>query len=200
MTKQRNRVNLTLDDELFATLTELSELSGTPRAAIINELLTEVKPQLDLSIDLIKKLRANEMQMSDARMVFNNLIADAGDVINQAQGDINRALREINKPDEESDDNATDNGKVINVFTTEAGKGKDGTEYAERHKVQLMGQVALPNGDVKMDLMDLTIDDLAHWNDKQNKTVSIDIGAFAPSKGNIIYFVSKGSKPQLRGA
>ena len=81
------------------------------RAAIINELLTEVKPQLDLSIDLIKKLRANEMQMSDARMVFNNLIADAGEVINQAQGDINRALREINKPDEESDDNATDNGK-----------------------------------------------------------------------------------------
>ena len=56
MTKQRNRVNLTLDDELFETLTELSELSGTPRAAIINELLTEVKPQLDLSIDLIKKL------------------------------------------------------------------------------------------------------------------------------------------------
>lgn len=90
-------------------------------------------------------------------------------------------------------------GKVINVFTTEAGKGKDGTEYAERHKVQLMGQVALPNGDVKMDLMDLTIDDLAEWNDKQNKTVSIDIGAFAPSKGNIIYFVSKGSKPQVRG-
>lgn len=111
MAKQRNRVNLTLDDELFETLTELSELSGTPRAAIINELLTEVKPQLDLSIDLIKKLRANEMQMSDARMVFNNLIADAGDVINQAQGDINRALREINKPDEESEDNATDNRK-----------------------------------------------------------------------------------------
>ena len=48
--------------------------------------------------------------------------------------------------------------------------------------------------------MDLTIQDLEDWNDKQNKTVSIDIGAFAPSKGNIIYFVSKGSKPQLRGA
>ena len=62
-----------------------------------------------------------------------------------------------------------------------------------------MGEVALPNGDVKMDLMDLTIQDLADWNDKQGKTVSIDIGAFAPSKGNIIYFVSKGSKPQLRG-
>lgn len=90
-------------------------------------------------------------------------------------------------------------GKVINVFTTEAGIGKDGTEYAERHKVQLMGERALPNGDRQMDLMDLTIDDLADWNDKQGKTVSIDIGAFAPSKGNIIYFVSKGAKPQLTG-
>ena len=110
MTKQRNRVNLTLDDELFATLTELSELSGTPRAAIINELLTDVKPHLDMSIDLIKKLKANQMQMSDARMVFNNLIADAGDVINHAQGEMNRALREINKNDEEEED-ATDNRK-----------------------------------------------------------------------------------------
>jgi hypothetical protein len=110
MTKQRNRVNLTLDDELFATLTELSELSGTPRAAIINELLTDVKPHLDLSIDLIKKLKANQMQMTDAKMVFNNLIADAGDVINHAQGEMNKALREINKNDEEEED-ATDNRK-----------------------------------------------------------------------------------------
>ena len=89
-------------------------------------------------------------------------------------------------------------GKVINVFTLDAGKDKDGKEYTERHKVQLMGQVALPNGDVKMDLMDLTVQDLSDWNDKQGKTVSIDIGAFAPAKGNIVYFVSKGSKPQLR--
>lgn len=108
MQKQRNRVNLTLDDELFATLTELSKLSGTPRAAIIHELLTDVKPHLDLSIDLIKKLKANQMQMSDARMVFNNLIADAGDVINHAQAEVGKALREINKPDEEQE-NAADN-------------------------------------------------------------------------------------------
>lgn len=89
-------------------------------------------------------------------------------------------------------------GKVINVFTQDGGTDKDGKEFAERHKVQLMGEVSLPNGDVKMDLMSLTIQDLEDWNDKQGKTVSIDIGAFAPSKGSIIYFVSKGSKPQLR--
>ena len=91
-------------------------------------------------------------------------------------------------------------GKGINVFTQEGGESKDGTEYAERHKVQLMGERALPNGDIQMDLMDLTIQDLSDWNETQGKTISIDIGAFSPSKGNIIYFVSKGSKPQLRGA
>lgn len=90
-------------------------------------------------------------------------------------------------------------GKVINVFTKEGGKNKDGSDYDERHKVQLMGERALPNGDVQMDLMDLTINDLSDWNDMQGKDISIDIGAFAPAKGNIIYFVSKGSKPQLSG-
>jgi hypothetical protein len=88
-------------------------------------------------------------------------------------------------------------GKVINVFTQEGGTGKDGTEYSERYKVQLMGERALPNGDIQMDLMDLTINDLSDWNELEGKDISIDIGAFAPSKGNIIYFVSKGSKPQL---
>ena len=60
-------------------------------------------------------------------------------------------------------------GKVVNVFTQDGGKNKDGTEYAERHKVQLMGEMALPNGDVKMDLMDLTIDDLVDY--KQLNTI-----------------------------
>lgn len=90
-------------------------------------------------------------------------------------------------------------GKVINVFTQDGGKDKDGKDFDERHKVQLMGHVALPNGDVKMDLMSLTVQDLIEWSGLQGKEVSIDIGAFAPAKGNIIYFVSKGSKPQLRG-
>lgn len=88
------------------------------------------------------------------------------------------------------------NGKVVNVFTKEGGTNKDGDDYEERHKVQLMGERALPNGDVQMDLMDLTVNDLSDWNDMQGKEVSIDIGAFAPAKGSIIYFVSKGSKPQ----
>ena len=90
-------------------------------------------------------------------------------------------------------------GKIINVFTNEAGKSKDGTEFAERHKVQLMGERVLSNGDKQMDLMDLTIQDVSDWDGLQGEEISIDVGAFAPSKGSIIYFVSKGSKPNVRG-
>ena len=87
-------------------------------------------------------------------------------------------------------------GKVINLFTVEGGKDKEGKEFAEKYKVQLMGNVALPNGDNKYDLMDLTVDDLTDWVGLKGKVVSIDVGAFAPSKGNIVCFVRKGAKPR----
>lgn len=100
MTKQKNRVYLTLSDDAYNTLTELAELSGTPRATIINELMDELVPQLKVSVDLIKKLRANEMQMADAKKVFIDLLSDAGDVIHDAQGQLNNAIRKINNDTE----------------------------------------------------------------------------------------------------
>ena len=90
-------------------------------------------------------------------------------------------------------------GKVINVFTVEGGKDVDGKKFAEKHKVQLLGDVAMPNGDIKHDLMDLTVDDLGLWSGLQGKNIAIEVGAFAPAKNSIVYFVRKGSKPQLQG-
>ena len=87
-------------------------------------------------------------------------------------------------------------GQVVNFFTVDGGTDKEGKEFAERHKVQLMGNVALPNGNTKYDLMDLTVESLDDWASLQGKSVSIDIGAFAPSKGSIVYFVRKGAKPR----
>jgi hypothetical protein len=43
--------------------------------------------------------------------------------------------------------------------------------------------------------MDLTVEDLGIWQQFKGKDITIPIGAFAPSKGNIVYFVSKGAKP-----
>lgn len=86
-------------------------------------------------------------------------------------------------------------GKVVNVFTKEGGTNKDGEVYEATHKVQLLGQVDLPNGDVQNDLIDLTVEDLEEWKKLTNQKITVDIGAFAPAKGRIIYFIKKGSKP-----
>lgn len=88
-------------------------------------------------------------------------------------------------------------GKVVNFFTVESGKDRDGKEYDAKHKVQLLGNIALPNGDTKYDLMDLTVDDLFEWQSLKGQDIAIDVGAFSPAKGNIVYFVSKGAKPKL---
>ena len=89
-------------------------------------------------------------------------------------------------------------GKVVNTFTQDGGQDKDGKDYDARHKVQLLGEFDLPNGDVKHDLVDLKVDDLKDWTPYKGKDVTIDIGVYAPSKGTVIYFIKKGSKPQLK--
>ena len=88
-------------------------------------------------------------------------------------------------------------GQVVNVFTQQGGTNKDGNPYEPKDKVQLMGNVVLPNGETKYDLMDLTVDDLDDWKPCKGKKVSIEVGAFAPSKGNIIFTVRKGAKPTV---
>ena len=42
-------------------------------------------------------------------------------------------------------------GTVLNVFTQQGGKDKKtGDQFADRDKVQILGAMDLPNGDVKM--------------------------------------------------
>ncbi|MGP5212072.1 hypothetical protein ACTXJ5_14935 [Psychrobacter alimentarius] len=88
-------------------------------------------------------------------------------------------------------------GKVVNTFTQEGGTDKEGKQYEARHKVQLLGEFDLPNGDIKHDLVDLKVDDLANWEQHTGKDITVDIGVYAPSKGTVIYFIKKGSKPHL---
>ena len=90
-------------------------------------------------------------------------------------------------------------GKVVNTFTQEGGQDKDGKDYEARHKVQLLGEFDLPNGDVKHDLVDLKVDNLSDWTPHKGKTITVDIGVYAPSKGTVIYFIKKGSKPRVEG-
>ena len=56
-------------------------------------------------------------------------------------------------------------GKVINVFTGRRTRQGRHRLMPNVTKVQLMGERALPNGDIQDGLMDLTINDLGDWNE-----------------------------------
>ena len=44
-------------------------------------------------------------------------------------------------------------GTVINVFTQQGGTNKKGESFEDRDKVQLLGALDLPNGEIKMSLL-----------------------------------------------
>lgn len=48
-------------------------------------------------------------------------------------------------------------GTLQNIFTTPAGKGKDGSEYASTVKAQIMGETILKSGGKKIELLTLTL-------------------------------------------
>ena len=87
-------------------------------------------------------------------------------------------------------------GTVINVFTQQGGQNKKGESFDDRDKVQILGAMDLPNGDVKNELFTLSVEDYKDFKDYLNKKISIAVGAMASGR-NVIFYVAKGAKPLL---
>ena len=87
-------------------------------------------------------------------------------------------------------------GTVLNVFTQQGGKDKTGDQFADRDKVQILGAMDLPNGDVKNELFTLSVENYRDFKDYLNKKISIAVGAMASGR-NVIFYVAKGAKPVL---
>lgn len=86
-------------------------------------------------------------------------------------------------------------GTIINVFESPKGVSKKtGEEYGGQDKVQIMGEVPLPNDEVRMDMLTLTIHDSEPLKKLIGKPVSLPVGFIAQSKGVITYFIPKGSQ------
>ena len=85
---------------------------------------------------------------------------------------------------------------LINAFRLDGGKGKDGKEYEARDKVQILGSLELPNGEIKHELVDLTVEDARIFEPFKNKVISISCGAMAIGR-NVVFYVRKGAKPVL---
>lgn len=66
-------------------------------------------------------------------------------------------------------------GKLINIFETPKGKTKDGESYGGDDRIQVMHETMLSNGDKRVDLVDLTVGDIAPYRDKLNAQISVPV-------------------------
>jgi hypothetical protein len=88
-------------------------------------------------------------------------------------------------------------GQVVNTFEAPARVDKDTgkVETEAKSKVQLLGDMPVPGGQSRMELVTLTCEDQAEFEALRGRTISVPLGIFAPAKGQVIYFIPKGSKP-----
>jgi len=87
-------------------------------------------------------------------------------------------------------------GTVINVFTQQGGTNKKGETFEDRDKVQILGALDLPNGEVKNELVTLSVENYRDFSNFLNKKISIAVGAMAMGR-NVIFYVAKGAKPEI---
>lgn len=76
-------------------------------------------------------------------------------------------------------------GTLLNTFKAKNREGE------EKDKIQLLGDIALPNGEVRKDLMTVSVQDLRDYEGREMDEVSVSVGVFAPQKGTVIFFETR---------
>lgn len=85
-------------------------------------------------------------------------------------------------------------GQVLHVFEKPSVKRGDDVIDA-KPQVQLLGEFLLPNGDTRFDLVTLSTDSPRDFESFKGQSVTVSVGVFSPSKGQVIFFIPKGAKP-----
>lgn len=91
-------------------------------------------------------------------------------------------------------------GQLLNIF--EAPKGvskKTGEEYGGGDKIQILGDVDLPNGDKKKDLITLGTHNVDFFKNLIGKDIRVPVGAF-PSGKAVVFFIPQGCRPEVSHA
>lgn len=89
-------------------------------------------------------------------------------------------------------------GQVLHLFDAPGRIDKTSGEVdADKPKVQIMGEIPQRNGQVKYDIISLTCHSPEDFAGLKGRRVSVPLGMFAPTAGNIVYFIPQGCKPFL---
>lgn len=87
-------------------------------------------------------------------------------------------------------------GQLVNTFTVDAGTNKKGEAYDAKDKIQLLGELEQPNGEKRMEMLTLTVDDLSAYVAWVGQRIRVPVGAMGTSGRGVLFFVRKGTKPQ----
>jgi len=92
----------------------------------------------------------------------------------------------------------TVSGLVMKTFVQEGRVDRETGEVGkDAVKVQIMGEMPVQGGDSRLDLITLTVEDQKSYEALKGKRVRVPLGFFSPSKGNIVYYIPKGSNPEV---
>jgi len=87
---------------------------------------------------------------------------------------------------------------VVKTFVQPGRIDKETGDVSEPSaKVQIMGEMPVQDGESRFDLITLTVESKKMYDDLKGKAIRVPLGFFSPTKGQIVYFVPKGSKPEL---
>ena len=81
-------------------------------------------------------------------------------------------------------------GTLVNTYRAPVPKGADSSEI-EKDKIQILGDIPLNNGEVRKDLISITVPDVRKYEGEEGSVITVAVGVFAPQKGQIIYFINR---------
>lgn len=86
-------------------------------------------------------------------------------------------------------------GQVLNTFEAPKGTNKDtGETYGGTPRVQILAENELQNGDKRLDLVNLSVEDQTLYEGLKGQRVAIPVGAFV-NKSVVAFYALKGAKP-----
>ena len=88
------------------------------------------------------------------------------------------------------------NGQIINVFETPTGTNRDGKSYGGQHRIQIMAENELQNGQKRIELVNLTVDTISAFKSLVGQMVRIPVGVFVQDKSPSFYML-KNAKPEV---
>ena len=89
MATKRKRVQVTLSDEVWALVEEVHALTGTPKSAVISEMLDQVAPVIQTQIGALRLLKE---QPREAQRLVQNFANEAIAKVAQASLDLDAAM------------------------------------------------------------------------------------------------------------